>query len=213
MSRIRGKHTAPERVVRSLLHKMGYRFRLHGKKLPGQPDVVLPNIQNSAAGKSLGEGIAGSGASRDLVARDLGLTSLNLMETGMQTAQKWVGEMASIEEPSMMKVESMFVSPEQQYQATNEQNTQQFQRNWMQSQVNAMPDPVSSGIMSMAQSMIGSMRGGSGGGGAQPQSYAGIGGMGGGGGFGASTDLGGMDFTSVAGSGMGDMGSFGSFGM
>jgi DNA mismatch endonuclease (patch repair protein) len=41
MSRIRGKHTAPEKVVRSLLHRMGFRFRLHGKKLPGRPDIVL----------------------------------------------------------------------------------------------------------------------------------------------------------------------------
>ena len=176
------------------------------------PTDVSNAIQNSAAGKSLGEGIAGSGAARDLVARDLGLTSLNLMETGMATADKWVGEMASIEQPSMMKVESMFVSPEQQYQATNEQNVQQFQRNWMQSQVSAMPDPVASGIMNMAQSAIGSMRGGSGDGGTQPQSYAGIGGMGGDGGFGASTDLSGLNFTPV-GAGMGDMGIFGGFGM
>ena len=42
MSRIRGKHTRPELVVRSMLHRMGYRFRLHGKDLPGTPDVVLP---------------------------------------------------------------------------------------------------------------------------------------------------------------------------
>lgn len=41
MSRIRGKNTTPEKVVRSLLHKMGYRFRLHGKDLPGRPDIVL----------------------------------------------------------------------------------------------------------------------------------------------------------------------------
>src|SRR5204863_5987926 len=42
MSRIRGKDTTPERRVRSLLHQMGFRFRLHGKKLPGRPDIVLP---------------------------------------------------------------------------------------------------------------------------------------------------------------------------
>jgi len=42
MSRIRGKHTAPEKVVRSVLHKLGFRFRLHGKGLPGRPDIVLP---------------------------------------------------------------------------------------------------------------------------------------------------------------------------
>ena len=41
MSRIRGKDTTPEKAVRSLLHRMGYRFRLHGKKLPGRPDIVL----------------------------------------------------------------------------------------------------------------------------------------------------------------------------
>jgi DNA mismatch endonuclease (patch repair protein) len=41
MSRIRGKDTGPEKVVRSLLHRLGYRFRLHGKGLPGRPDIVL----------------------------------------------------------------------------------------------------------------------------------------------------------------------------
>ena len=42
MSRIRGKDTKPEIAVRSLLHGMGYRFRLHRKDLPGKPDIVLP---------------------------------------------------------------------------------------------------------------------------------------------------------------------------
>jgi DNA mismatch endonuclease (patch repair protein) len=42
MSRIRGKNTSPEIVVRRLLHRMGYRFRLHVKSLPGKPDIVLP---------------------------------------------------------------------------------------------------------------------------------------------------------------------------
>lgn len=42
MSRIRGRDTAPERTVRSMLHRLGYRFRLHSHQLPGRPDVVLP---------------------------------------------------------------------------------------------------------------------------------------------------------------------------
>lgn len=42
MSRIRGRDTMPELAVRSLLHKMGYRFRLCRKDLPGKPDIVLP---------------------------------------------------------------------------------------------------------------------------------------------------------------------------
>ena len=41
MSRIRGTHTAPEIAVRRLLHRLGFRFRLHVKKLPGRPDIVL----------------------------------------------------------------------------------------------------------------------------------------------------------------------------
>ena len=42
MSRIRGKDTKPEMIVRSLVHQMGFRFRLHRKDLPGKPDLVLP---------------------------------------------------------------------------------------------------------------------------------------------------------------------------
>ena len=42
MSRIRGKNTKPEILVRKWLHARGFRFRLHNKKLPGCPDIVLP---------------------------------------------------------------------------------------------------------------------------------------------------------------------------
>jgi DNA mismatch endonuclease, patch repair protein len=42
MSRISGKDTKPEILVRSLLHRMGFRFRLHTKDLPGKPDITLP---------------------------------------------------------------------------------------------------------------------------------------------------------------------------
>jgi DNA mismatch endonuclease (patch repair protein) len=41
MSRIRGRDTGPELQVRSLLHRAGFRFRLHDKTLPGRPDIVL----------------------------------------------------------------------------------------------------------------------------------------------------------------------------
>jgi DNA mismatch endonuclease (patch repair protein) len=42
MSLIRGKDTSPELAVRSAIHRMGYRFRLHRKDLPGTPDITLP---------------------------------------------------------------------------------------------------------------------------------------------------------------------------
>jgi DNA mismatch endonuclease (patch repair protein) len=42
MSRIRSKDTKPEITVRRILHRLGYRFRLHRGDLPGRPDIVLP---------------------------------------------------------------------------------------------------------------------------------------------------------------------------
>lgn len=45
MSGIKGKNTKPEMLVRSMLHKMGFRFRLHRKDLPGKPDIVLPRYR------------------------------------------------------------------------------------------------------------------------------------------------------------------------
>jgi len=42
MQAVKGKNTAPEIAVRSLLHRLGYRFRLHRKDLPGTPDIVFP---------------------------------------------------------------------------------------------------------------------------------------------------------------------------
>ena len=42
MSRIRGKNTRPEILVRKGLHARGFRFRLYNRKLPGSPDIVLP---------------------------------------------------------------------------------------------------------------------------------------------------------------------------
>jgi DNA mismatch endonuclease (patch repair protein) len=47
MARIRGKDTGPERMVRSLVHGLGYRFRLHRRDLPGTPDLVLPRLRTA----------------------------------------------------------------------------------------------------------------------------------------------------------------------
>lgn len=41
MSQIKGKNTKPEMMVRKYLHAKGFRFRLHDRKLPGKPDIVL----------------------------------------------------------------------------------------------------------------------------------------------------------------------------
>lgn len=45
MSRVRGRDTKPEIVVRSLVHRMGFRFRVHRRDLPGTPDIVFPRLR------------------------------------------------------------------------------------------------------------------------------------------------------------------------
>jgi DNA mismatch endonuclease (patch repair protein) len=45
MSGIRGANTRPELLLRSGLHKLGFRFRLHVRNLPGKPDIVLPRYR------------------------------------------------------------------------------------------------------------------------------------------------------------------------
>lgn len=47
MRRIRSKDMSPELLVRRLLHRMGYRYRLHRKSLPGHPDIVFPRLQKA----------------------------------------------------------------------------------------------------------------------------------------------------------------------
>lgn len=42
MGRVKGRDTKPEILVRSMIHRMGLRFRLHRRDLPGSPDIVLP---------------------------------------------------------------------------------------------------------------------------------------------------------------------------
>lgn len=41
MSRVRGENTKPEKLLRSLLHRAGYRFRVNVRELPGKPDIVF----------------------------------------------------------------------------------------------------------------------------------------------------------------------------
>ena len=44
MSRVKSEGTDPEKKIGSLIHRLGYRFRLHVKRLPGKPDLVLRRL-------------------------------------------------------------------------------------------------------------------------------------------------------------------------
>lgn len=45
MAAIRGKDTRPEMIVRRMVHRLGYRYRLHVRTLPGNPDLVFPRLR------------------------------------------------------------------------------------------------------------------------------------------------------------------------
>ena len=45
MSHVRNRDTRPEKMIRSILHKSGFRFRIQRKDLPGKPDIVLPKYK------------------------------------------------------------------------------------------------------------------------------------------------------------------------
>lgn len=47
MSRIRSTNTKPEVALRKALHRLGFRFRLHGRRLPGKPDILLPRYRTA----------------------------------------------------------------------------------------------------------------------------------------------------------------------
>lgn len=47
MRQVKGKDTTPEKLVRSVLHRHGFRFRLHVRNLPGVPDIVLPKYRTA----------------------------------------------------------------------------------------------------------------------------------------------------------------------
>lgn len=111
--------------------------------LKGQiPTDVSNAVQTSAAARSLGGGYGGSGAARNLVARDLGLTSLDLTGKGISAAETWMQNMNSLYRPSMIDVSSMFVTPQQMFQDTFQNQEQQWNVQWLKNQVKAMGDPT-----------------------------------------------------------------------
>jgi hypothetical protein len=95
------------------------------------PTDVSNQVQDNAAAKSLTGGFGGSGLSGNLTARDLGLTSLNLMGEGISSAESWLSTVSSIASPQMFNMSSMFVTPQQQFTDTMENQTQQFQRDYV----------------------------------------------------------------------------------
>jgi hypothetical protein len=165
-------------------------------ELKGQlPTDVIQALQSSDAAQALTGGFGGSGLAGNLTAKDLGLTSLDLMMKGQSAEQSWTSMIDSMYAPGIMSPQSMFISPMQQFDASTKNNENTFNQEWLQAQVNAQPNPVMNGILNIGMQTQSSVLGAYGGG----SSYSPIGGgsvsssqmsgMGGGGGpmsYGAS---------------------------
>lgn len=95
------------------------------------PTDVSDAVQSSAAARALGGGFAGTGTARNLVARDLGLTSLDLTQKGLGAASAWLTTMAKINEPGQINLSSMFITPGQQQAADVEERNSQFQHDYV----------------------------------------------------------------------------------
>lgn len=118
------------------------------------PADVNQAVQNSAAARALGGGFGGSGMHSDLVARDLGLTSLDLTQKGLSSAEAWFQTMDKLYAPSMISVKDMFVTPGQQAAFDVSERNQQWARDWLQNQISAMPDPTTVGLWNATWSVV-----------------------------------------------------------
>jgi hypothetical protein len=99
------------------------------------PQDVQDAIQSNAASKAISGGYSGTGMSHNLVARDLGLTSLDLIQKGIGSAESWLKTAAAITEPNFFNVASMFVTPDQEFNATFQNQQAKFSRNWLNNQI------------------------------------------------------------------------------
>jgi hypothetical protein len=100
------------------------------------PQDVQDQIGRNAAYKSLSGGYSGSGMARNLVARDLGLTSLDIIGKGIDAGTRWAAT-ARAATADQFNPASMFITPEQRIQTKMFNTAGSFQRDWMKSQVDS----------------------------------------------------------------------------
>lgn len=106
------------------------------------PQDVVNQIRRSSAQRAVAGGFSGSGFSNNLTARDLGLTSLQLTQQGINSAQRWLQQSTA----PLFDVSSMFVRPEFAVGAALNQQSMALNQNNLRAQANAMPDPTKAAL-------------------------------------------------------------------
>jgi len=125
------------------------------------PTDVSQQVQLSDAAKALQGGYAGSGAHGNLVARDLGLTSLDLTQKGLNAAESWITMTDQMFAPGQFNVANMFLSPQFSAQSDMSENQFLWKTKEVAAEAAAAPDPITEGLTSFGmESMKGLMSAG-----------------------------------------------------
>lgn len=101
------------------------------------PKDISDQIGRNSAYRSLSGGFGGSGMARNLVARDLGLTSLDLISKGIDAGSRWLSTVRQSAVAPAFDASSMFITPAQRIGVTQWNKENQFNRDWMKNQIDA----------------------------------------------------------------------------
>jgi hypothetical protein len=156
------------------------------------PEDVSNAITRAGAGRFAGALTRGSGFANNVTARDLGLTSLQIIDKGLSSAESWLSRATA----PQMDVTSMFFTPQQRLGFAQQQQGLKFERDMIEAGVKAAPDPATAALgkeidrffntwASVGMGALGGMggMGGGGMGGLMGGGGGGGGGLGGGGGW------------------------------
>ena len=122
------------------------------------PDVAGATIRGSNA-QAIAGGYGGSPAARNLQARDLGLTSLNLQQGAEAALPGYMGSMSNLLMGHPFDVTSGMISPGQQISAEQWNETNRVNQQWLQNQMDALPDPLAQAFSNTFQSFDNTMTG------------------------------------------------------
>lgn len=131
------------------------------------PADVSSAVSRASNARAYAGGYGGSGMGRNLQARDLGLTSLNLMQSAVPLGQQYAQNEYRMRAVPEYDPTSMFLNPMQSAQFNAAQQQQNWQRDWLANQIAAQPEPWQQSIMNSTQQagamgdmMLGSFAGG-----------------------------------------------------
>ena len=123
------------------------------------PQDVVDQIKRTTAERSLSGGFSGSGASRNLTARDLGRTSLDLTYKALDQGSNFTRTQRAIATPQLMGVQDMFVTPQQRIEQANRNSMGMYQAQAAKAQADAAPNPTLASLSGFASDVGGTLFG------------------------------------------------------